>query len=186
MILIRIDEVNHDLGVYCLYFLFYLKYLLFIITSWYINKDNGRRYFVDKKIIEHAKELLNTSESFLLSTNDRNGFPNTAVVSKPIVRASFHSLKFYVDGNGSTVKNITRNSKGNVCCYSESGYESLLLKGVFSIERIDDFKLIEERLNKYQKELNHENPVILSFEVYTVKVHSSTKTFHKEIDDFEQ
>ncbi|MDA9470283.1 hypothetical protein C240_418 [Enterococcus sp. 5H] len=49
---------------------------------------------------------------------------------------------------------------------------------------IEDFKLIEDRLNIYQKELNHQNPVILSFEVYTVKVHSQTKTFHNDIGDF--
>ncbi|WP_271490489.1 pyridoxamine 5'-phosphate oxidase family protein [Enterococcus sp. 5H] len=139
---------------------------------------------MDKKVIEHAKELLDLSESFLLTTNDRNGFPNTIVVSKPIVRASFHSLKFYVDGSGQTVDNIGRNNKGNICCYSESGRESLLLKGVFSVEMIEDFKLIEDRLNIYQKELNHQNPVILSFEVYTVKVHSQTKTFHNDIGDF--
>ncbi|MGG5341616.1 pyridoxamine 5'-phosphate oxidase family protein [Enterococcus sp. AZ192] len=140
---------------------------------------------MDKQIIEHAKELLATCDSFLLSTNDRNGFPNAIVVSKPIIRASFYNLKFYVNGNGQTVENILHNKKGNVCCFDEARHESVLLKGIFSVEDIEEFKLLKDRLNHYQKELNHENPVVLSFEVYTVKVHSQTKTFWKDVDDFD-
>ncbi|MGM0217628.1 pyridoxamine 5'-phosphate oxidase family protein [Enterococcus sp. AZ126] len=134
-------------------------------------------------IIVKAKELLSTCESFLITTNDRNGFPNTIIVSKPIIRAGFYNLKFYLDGDGQTIKNIQQDKKGNVCCYNESRHESLLLKGTFSVEEIEEFRLIEDRLNTYQKQLKHENPVILSFEVYTVKVHSNTKTFWKNVDE---
>lgn len=137
---------------------------------------------MDQEIITKAKELLSTCDSFLLSTMDRNGFPNTIVVSKPIVRASFYNLKFYVDGEGQTVENILQNKKGNVCCYDEVRHESVLLKGIFSVEDIEEFKLIKDRLNQYQTQLAHKNPVVLSFEVYTVKVHSQTKNYWKDVD----
>ncbi|MGC6768387.1 pyridoxamine 5'-phosphate oxidase family protein [Enterococcus sp. LJL128] len=133
-------------------------------------------------MIEEIRKLIAGGNSFLLSTNDRNGFPNTIVVSKPIARVDFHTLKFYVDGDGDTVKNIQQNNKGNVCCYNDGTFESLLLKGVFSVHSIEDYQVIEDRLNDYQKLLNHKNPVILSFEVYTAKIHQYGTTVFKEID----
>lgn len=138
---------------------------------------------LDTQMVQQANKLLETSHSFLLSTNDRNGFPNTIVVSKPILRVSFHQLHFYVDGEGQTAENIQRNNKGNICCYDESGYESLLLKGIFSCTSITAFPLIEARLTEYQKQLTHVNPVILSFETYTVTVHAKVKTIQRTFNE---
>jgi len=84
-------------------------------------------------MIKEIRKLLEESGSFLLATIDRNGFPNTIVVSKSIARIDFYRLKFYVDGDEKTVKNIQQNAKGNICCYSEKLYESLLLKGMFFV-----------------------------------------------------
>lgn len=134
-------------------------------------------------MIEEIRKLIETTSSFLLSTIDRNGFPNTIVVSKPIARLDFYTLKFYVDGDGGTVKNIEQNSKGNVCCYNEEKHQSLLLKGVFSVHPIDGYKVIEERLNDYQKFLDHKNPVIVSFDVYTAKVHQNGTTSFEQIEE---
>ncbi|MBP1045923.1 pyridoxamine 5'-phosphate oxidase family protein [Enterococcus sp. BWM-S5] len=134
-------------------------------------------------MIEEIRKLIENSRSFLLSTVDRNGFPNTIVVSKPIARIDFHTLKFYVDGNGSTVKNIKQSSKGNVICYNEEKHQSLLLKGMFSVHEIEGYKIIEDRLNDYQKFLDHKNPVILSFDVYTAKVHDNGTN---EFEQFEK
>jgi len=122
-------------------------------------------------MIKETRKLIANSNSFLLSTCDRNGFPHTIVVSKPIIRTDFYSLKFYVDGTADIVKNIQENNKGNVCCYNEGKFESLLMKGIFSIHSIEEYLIIKERLNDYQKFLKHENPVILSFEVYGIKIH---------------
>lgn len=133
-------------------------------------------------MIKEIRKLLEESDSFLLSTIDRNGFPNTIVVSKPIARIDFYSLKFYVDGDGKTVKNIQQNAKGNICCYNEELYESLLLKGMFSVQSITDFKNIEEQINNYQKLLGHKNPIILSFKVYTAKIHQNGTTVFKECE----
>src|SRR5437016_3305978 len=118
-------------------------------------------------MLEKANELLKNSEVFILSTNDQNGFPNTAVVSRPVIRMSFHNLKFYINGDGQTVKNICINNKGSVCCYDKYNYESVLLKGVYAIEKVSDFRIVENELNEYQKILEYTNPVILSFETYT-------------------
>ncbi|WP_170924691.1 pyridoxamine 5'-phosphate oxidase family protein [Candidatus Enterococcus clewellii] len=134
-------------------------------------------------MIEEIRKLIESSSSFLLSTIDRNGFPNTIVVSKPIARLDFYTLKFYVDGDGGTVKNIKQDSKGNVCCYNEAEHQSLLLKGVFSIHPIDGYTVIEDRLNDYQKLLDHKNPVIVSFDVYTAKVHQNGVTDFEQIED---
>ena len=136
-------------------------------------------------MIKKIRKILEESDSFLLSTIDRNGFPNTIVVSKPIVRNDFHSLKFYVDGNGKTVKNIQKNHKGNICCYNEYLYESLLMKGVFSVQFASEFKNLEERVSDYQKLLGHKNPVVLSFKVYTVKIYQNGSTVLKAYENLQ-
>lgn len=88
-----------------------------------------------------------------------------------------------MDGDGETVKNIEKNGKGNVSCFIEEKYQSLSLKGIFSIHPIDGYSIIDERLNAYQKFIDYKNPVIISFDVYTAKVHNNGSNYFEQIED---
>lgn len=136
-----------------------------------------------QELSEKAQSMLSESNSFLLSSIDRNGFPGMIVVSSPIIRHGMHNLKFYIDGEGETAHNIQHNDMGSVCCFKEEDHESLLLKGRFSIHEIKDYKIIEDKLIDYQKELKHEYPIILSFETMSMKIHTERKTIFREIKD---
>ncbi|MBL1227951.1 hypothetical protein IW492_01745 [Enterococcus sp. BWB1-3] len=136
-----------------------------------------------QELSEKAQCMLSEGSSFLLSTIDRNGFPGMIVVSAPIIRHGMYSLKFYIDGEGETAQNVENNSMGSVCCFKEEAKESLLLKGCFTIHEIEDYKVIEDKLAEYQKELNHKYPVIISFETLAVKIHSGRQTRAAELDE---
>ena len=128
------------------------------------------------EVHERIVGLLNSSEVFLLATIDKRDFPTVIAVSSPLWRKGLLKLQFYLDGDGETVENIRRNPNGSVCCYEEITHEGLLLKGKFSIEEIDSRELIESKLSDYQKELNHQKPVLVIFETWTARIHMDKKT----------
>ncbi|WP_430602873.1 hypothetical protein IGJ02_000178 [Enterococcus sp. DIV0724b] len=125
---------------------------------------------------ERIMKLLNLSNVFLIATLDKREFPTVIAVSSPLWREGLLKLQFYLDGNGETVRNIQRNSKGTVCCYEEVTHESLLLKGKFTIETIKDIELVNPKLSIYQKELNHQMPVLVTFETFAARIHMDKRT----------
>ncbi|MGX7244100.1 pyridoxamine 5'-phosphate oxidase family protein [Enterococcus quebecensis] len=128
------------------------------------------------EIHDRILRLLNSSKVFLISTIDKRDFPTVIAVSEPLWREGLLKLQFYLDGNGETVKNIQCNPNGSVCCYEEIKHESLLLKGKFTIEPIESLDMIESKLSDYQKELDHQEPVIVTFETWTARIHMDKKT----------
>ncbi|PZL70974.1 hypothetical protein CI088_13930 [Enterococcus plantarum] len=128
------------------------------------------------EIHERIVRLLNSSTVFLISTIDKRDFPTVIAVSKPLWREGLLKLQFYLDGNGETVKNIESNPNGSVCCYEEIQHESLLLKGKLTIEHIESVQSIEPKLSSYQKKLNHSDPVLVTFETWTARIHMDKKT----------
>ncbi|MGX7149157.1 hypothetical protein [Enterococcus ureasiticus] len=128
------------------------------------------------EIHERIVRLLNSSTIFLISTIDIRDFPTVIAVSEPLWREGLLKLQFYLDGNGETAKNIQSNQNGSVCCYEEIKHESLLLKGKFTIEQIESVEAIEPKLSSYQKELNHSEPVLVTFETWTARIHMDKKT----------
>lgn len=125
---------------------------------------------------ERIVRLLNSSTVFLISTIDKRGFPTVIAVSDSLWREGLLKLQFYLDGNGETVRNIQSNPNGSVCCYEEIKHESLLLKGKFTIEPIESVETIELKLSNYQKELNHSDPVLVTFETWTARIHMDKRT----------
>ncbi|WYJ96025.1 hypothetical protein DOK67_0000288 [Enterococcus sp. DIV0212c] len=128
------------------------------------------------EIHERIVRLLNSSTVFLISTIDKRDFPTVIAVSEPLWREGLLKLQFYLDGNGETVKNIQCNPNGSVCCYEEIEHESLLLKGKFKTEPIESLETITPKLTSYQKELNHQDPVLVTFETWTARIHMDKKT----------
>ncbi|WP_242586489.1 pyridoxamine 5'-phosphate oxidase family protein [Candidatus Enterococcus ikei] len=128
------------------------------------------------EIHERIVRLLNSSTVFLISTIDKRDFPTVIAVSEPLWREGLLKLQFYLDGNGETVKNIQCNPNGSVCCYEEIEHESLLLKGKFTTEPIESLETITPKLTSYQKELNHQDPVLVTFETWTARIHMDKKT----------
>ncbi|MCA5012425.1 MULTISPECIES: pyridoxamine 5'-phosphate oxidase family protein [unclassified Enterococcus] len=128
------------------------------------------------EIHERIVRLLNSSKVFLLATIDKREFPTVITVSAPLWREGLLKLQFYLDGEGETVKNIRCNPNGSVCCYEEIAHESLLLKGKFSVEEVGSKDEITSRLSDYQKELNHQAPVLVTFETWTARIHMDKKT----------
>ncbi|MFD2306592.1 pyridoxamine 5'-phosphate oxidase family protein [Enterococcus termitis] len=128
------------------------------------------------EIHERIVRLLNSSKVFLLATIDKREFPSVITVSAPLWREGLLKLQFYLDGEGETVKNIRHNPNGSVCCYEEIAHESLLLKGKFSIEEVYSAQEVEPKLSAYQKELDHPNPVLVTFETWTARIHMDKKT----------
>ncbi|MDA9472896.1 pyridoxamine 5'-phosphate oxidase family protein [Enterococcus sp. 5H] len=125
---------------------------------------------------ERIVKLLTSSNVFLISTIDKRGFPTVIAVSEPLWREGLLKLQFYLDGNGETIRNIQKNPNGSVCCYEEIRHESLLMKGKFSITPIDSIDSVESKLSPYQKELNHKNPVVVTFDTWTAKIHIDKQT----------
>ena len=125
---------------------------------------------------EQINHLLGTSSTFLLATTDQRGFPSLITVSEPLFREGLLKFQFYLNGTGETVQNILKNPKGSICCYKELEHESLLLKGLFSVESIESIEMIEAKLIPYQKELKRRNPVIVTFETWTAKIHVDKQT----------
>ncbi|MGX7351749.1 hypothetical protein RU97_GL001167 [Enterococcus canis] len=123
---------------------------------------------------ETMHKLIQISQTFLISTIDVRGFPTTIVVSPPLQRDGIQMMTFYLNGNGESVENIIRDGKGSVCCYREKSYQSLSLKGKFSIRPFSE----EDRalLNQYQLKLDHEEPVTVVFETMIAKVHAEGRT----------
>ncbi|WYJ89857.1 hypothetical protein A5888_001583 [Enterococcus sp. 9E7_DIV0242] len=128
---------------------------------------------------ERILKLLNSSTVFLIATVDQRGFPNVITVSRPLWREGLLRMRFYVDGEGETVQNILKNPNGSVCCYQEMQFESMALKGKFTIEPVDSVDEVESSLTDYQRALAHKKPVVLSFETWTAKIHIDKQT--KEI-----
>lgn len=128
---------------------------------------------------ERILALLSSSTVFLIATIDQRGFPNVITVSRPLWREGLLRMRFYIDGDGETVQNILRNPNGSVCCYQEMQYESMSLKGKFTIEPIDSIEEVASSLTDYQRALAHKKPVVLAFETWTAKIHTDKQT--KEI-----
>ncbi|MHC5227017.1 pyridoxamine 5'-phosphate oxidase family protein [Enterococcus sp. LJL99] len=125
---------------------------------------------------ERITHLLGTSTTFLIATLDQRGFPSVITVSEPLFREGLLKFQFYLDGSGETVQNILKNPNGSICCYKELEHESLLLKGQFSVELIESIEVIQAQLLPYQKELKRKNPVIVTFETWTAKIHVDKRT----------
>lgn len=125
---------------------------------------------------ERIDKLLTSSNVFLISTIDKRGFPTVIAASGPLWREGLLKLQFYLDGNGETVKNIQVNPNGSICCYEEIKHESLLMKGKFSVNPIDSMDIIKPKLTTYQRELNHQNPVVVTFDTWTARIHMDKKT----------
>ncbi len=130
----------------------------------------------NSKLYDHAKELLEESNSFLITTIDRNGFPSTIVVSPPVLREGISLFQFYIDGEGSTANNILKNAHGCICCYKEQEYRSLAIKGKFKLVEIEDMETLSPRLSDHAKELNYDYPVLAEFTSVTVKAHGDLKS----------
>ncbi|MBL1227842.1 pyridoxamine 5'-phosphate oxidase family protein [Enterococcus sp. BWB1-3] len=128
------------------------------------------------EVHDQINHLLNSSTVFLLATLDYRGFPTVITVSRPLWRIGLLKMYFYLNENGETVRNIMRDATGSVCCYDESDHESISLKGKFSIEPVDSENDLDSNLTAYQKELNHEYPVIVVFETGTAKIHMNKQT----------
>jgi len=125
---------------------------------------------------DRINHLLSSSTVFLIASIDYRGFPSVITVSRPLWREGLLKMRFYLDGDGETVQNLLRNPNGAVCCYQELEYESMSLKGKFSVEYLESLKDIEHELSDYQRELKHEKPVIVTFETWTAKIHSEKHT----------
>lgn len=127
---------------------------------------------------ERIMDLLSRSNTFLIATVDTRNFPSVIVVSKPINQEGLQRLQFYVSRDSDSVRNILENTNGAVCCYQELEHESLLLKGKFSVQSVSDPQLLEKRLTLYQKELDYQDPVILTFETLTARIHMDKETMN--------
>ncbi|WP_321387150.1 pyridoxamine 5'-phosphate oxidase family protein [uncultured Enterococcus sp.] len=115
-----------------------------------------------------AERILCESDFMILSTSDEAGFPHSKIISHPILRQSYHSMKFYLSASSQTVKNAHKNSKGSLCVLQSDTYESLLLKGLLTIDAINKYDSISTYLDQYKKVLQYPDPVILCFEIMTL------------------
>lgn len=132
------------------------------------------KWVTTMKLYEQINDLMKTSETFLISTLDKRGFPTTIVVSAPLNQRGFQRLEFYLNAQGETIDNIVRNKKGAICCYNEVTHQSLLFKGNFSTRLMDDDDAA--LLNDYQRQLDHEHGIIAVFETMTAKIHLAGET----------
>lgn len=140
---------------------------------------------VNNQIYQQSKQLIEESDSFLISTIDSNGFPSIIVVSPPIFRNRLRRLSFYIDGEGKTADNIRRNQLGCVCCYKEKEYKSLVIKGNFKIVEIENLQELQKELTDHQKNLDYEYPVMAELSAVSIKVHNNLKTKTIQIDGME-
>ncbi|GCF95016.1 hypothetical protein NRIC_29070 [Enterococcus florum] len=127
---------------------------------------------MDKEI----EKLLDSAETFVATTIDGRGFPHPIALSRPLERNGFHYLKFYINGEGRTANNIRENRMGSLFCFDLDTHESLALKGYFLLEELEEYQKLAGQLNAYQKELNHQEPVIAQFQTLTVKHYKNLKT----------
>lgn len=125
---------------------------------------------------EQITHLLGTSTTFLIATLDQRGFPSVITVSEPLFREGLLRFQFYLEGSGETVQNMLKNPNGSICCYKEVEHESILLKGKFSVEAVESVEIVKTQLLPYQKELKRQNPVVVTFETWTAKIHVDRQT----------
>lgn len=137
----------------------------------------------EKRIYQQAHELIEGCQSFALSTIDRNGFPYTIIVGPPIQRKGISSFHFYINGDGRSASNITRNELGCVCCHYEAEHQSVAVRGKFKLIEIRDVEAVNQRLVDYQKELDYAFPVIAEFTALSLKVHRDLKTKQLNLSD---
>jgi len=140
---------------------------------------------IEKQIHQQSKQLMEESDSFLISTIDRNNFPSIIVVSPPIFRNKLRTLCFYINGDGKTADNIRRNPLGCICCYKEKEHESLSMKGNFRIVEIKDVSSLKGELTDHQKDLDYEYPVMAEFKAMSIKVHNNLKTRTVQVSEME-
>lgn len=117
---------------------------------------------------KETERILCESEFMVLNTSDEAGFPHSKIISRPLLRQSYHSMKFYLDADSKTIKNAHRNGKGSLCVFQSDTRESLLLKGLLTVESTTRYDALSDYLNQYQKLLDYPSPVILCFEIMTV------------------
>lgn len=117
---------------------------------------------------KETERILCESEFMVLNTSDEAGFPHSKIISRPLLRQSYHSMKFYLDADSKTIKNAHKNGKGSLCVFQADTRESLLLKGLLTVESTTRYDALSDYLNQYQKLLDYPNPVILCFEIMTV------------------
>lgn len=117
---------------------------------------------------KETERIICESDFMVLSTSDGAGFPHSKIISRPLLRQSYHSMKFYLNADSQTIKNAHRNQKGSLCIFQSDTTESLLLKGLLTVEPLDKFDSISNYLAQFQKIFNYPNPVILCFEIMTV------------------
>ncbi|MBV7390828.1 MULTISPECIES: pyridoxamine 5'-phosphate oxidase family protein [Enterococcus] len=116
------------------------------------------------------EELLQKADAFTLATTDDGQFPHLIAVSSPIERRDHYYFKFYINGDGQTAKNISRDHAGTLFVVDSDNHESIALKGFFIIEEMTAYEeLAAEKLNDFQKGLKYPNPVIATFETLAVK-----------------
>lgn len=133
--------------------------------------------------MKNVDYLLDTASTFLLTTLDIRGFPHTIVVSRPLARIGFHTFKFYINGDGITAANIRRNEHGSICCYNPEEHRSILLKGIFRVDYVDDLPETAPVLSDYQAGFHYQNPAIATFETLIIKVHADHVDEQYALDD---
>ncbi|WP_339101643.1 pyridoxamine 5'-phosphate oxidase family protein [Candidatus Enterococcus clewellii] len=117
---------------------------------------------------KETERILCESDFMILNTGDQAGFPHSKIISRPLLRQSYHSMKFYLNADSKTIKNAHKNRKGSLYVFQSATRESLLLKGLLTVEPISAYDSISRQLDNFQKLFNYSNPVILCFEIMTV------------------
>lgn len=137
----------------------------------------------EKRIYQQASELIESCQSFALSTIDRNGFPYTIIVRPPLMRKGISLFHFYINGDGRSAYNISRNELGCICCYHEANHQSVAVRGKFKLVEITDLAELDGQLADYQRELAYTFPVIAEFTALSLKVHSDLETKQLNLSD---
>ncbi len=123
------------------------------------------------KSIEIANQLVDKAEVFSVTTIDKNDFPNTVALTPLPINKSVKSILFYTNRDTSTVINMREDSQSSIFSFSRDDYSSICMKGklhIFPIDEVTDD--IQKYLNKFQKHLHYDDPIILKFDTLSFKV----------------
>lgn len=119
-------------------------------------------------IINDVEQLLNECDVTVMITNGEVGFPECKVLTKPLMRRGCRFFTFCLDYKIPHVKNIENNMRGSLFFFHRNSFKSVLLKGVFSLETVDENKEAELTIRKYQEVLEHDVPMVVCFETFKV------------------
>lgn len=123
--------------------------------------------------IRYVEELLKECDVILLLTNGEVGFPECKVLTKPLMRVGCHSFTFCLDAEKLTVQNIQKNIRGSLFFFHRKTFQSILLKGILSIEPLEKYKEIRETVENFQQIFEHQIPTIVCFETLQVDLYKN-------------